>query len=81
MAKGRRWYQQFTRGDFPSLRAIAKQEGVTERYVARLVKGSLLAPDLIKKILAGQQPVTMTVEKLGAGFPLDWAEQRRHFGA
>jgi site-specific DNA recombinase len=80
VAKGRRWYQQFTRGEFPSMRAIAKQEGVTERYVARLVKGSLLAPDLIEKILAGQHPITMTVEKLGEGFPLLWAEQRRHFG-
>jgi hypothetical protein len=53
---------------------------VTERYVARLVKGSLLAPDLIEQILDGRQPVTLTVERLAAGFPVDWDEQRRHFG-
>ena len=80
VARGRRWYEQLTRGDRPSLRAIANAEGLAERYVARVLAGSLLAPDLIDKIVQGRQPVHFTVESLRRSPPLEWGEQRRRFG-
>jgi hypothetical protein len=80
LAKGRRWYRQLTSGEMPSIKAIATSENVTERYVARVLRGSLLAPDLIERILAGRQPVTLTVRQLLDPPPIDWAEQPKHFG-
>jgi site-specific DNA recombinase len=80
VARGRRWYEQLTSGDMPSLRAIANAEGLAERYVARVLAGSLLAPDLIDKIVQGWQPVHFTVESLRRSPPLEWDEQRRRFG-
>ncbi len=80
LARGRRWYRQLTSGEMPSIKAIATTENVTERYVARVLRGSLLAPELIDRILAGRQPVTLTVRKLLGPPPIDWAEQSQHFG-
>jgi len=80
LARGRRWYRQITSGEMPSIQAIAKAENVTERYVARVLRGSLLAPELMQRILDGRQPVGMTVRQLLDPPPLNWDDQRRHFG-
>jgi site-specific DNA recombinase len=80
LARGRRWYRQLTSGDMPSIKAIAQSEKVTERYVARVLRGSLLAPELIERILPGRQPVTLTVRQLLDPPPINWAEQPLHFG-
>ena len=66
LARGRRWYQQLTSGEMPSLRAIASAEGITERFVSRVIAGSLLAPDIIEKVIQGRQPITFTVKSLSS---------------
>lgn len=50
-------------------------------YVSRVLHGSLLAPDLIEKILKGTQPMALTVEALRSPPTLVWDEQRCRFGA
>jgi hypothetical protein len=80
LARGRHWYRQLTSGEMPSIKAIAKAEKVTERYVARVLRGSLLAPDLTERILVGRQPVTLTVRKMLDPPPIDWAQQPKYFG-
>lgn len=80
IARGRRWYEQLTSGEMPSLRAIARAEGLRDTYAARIFAGSLLAPDIVESVLVGRQPVTFTVDSLRTPPPLDWAEQRRAFG-
>jgi hypothetical protein len=80
LARGRRWYRQITSGEVPSIQAIAKAKKVTERYVARVLRGSLMAPDLMQRILDGRQPVGLTVRQLLGPPSMDWAEQHRHFG-
>jgi hypothetical protein len=80
VARGRRWYKQLTSGEMASIKAIAAAEKLNERYVARLLKGSLLAPDILQRILDGKQPVDLSVERLYAGVSADWAEQRVQLG-
>jgi site-specific DNA recombinase len=80
IAQGRKWYRQITSGEHATFRSIGKAEGVTERYVARVIRGSLLAPDIIQRVLEGRQPVTLSVQKLKKPFPSDWTEQRKFFG-
>jgi DNA invertase Pin-like site-specific DNA recombinase len=80
LARGRQWYRQITTGEVPSIQAIAKAENLTERYVARVLRGSLLTPDLMQSILDGRQPVGLTVRQLLDPPPMAWVEQRRHFG-
>jgi hypothetical protein len=77
IARGRHWYRQITSGEMASIQAIAKAEGVTERYVARVLRGSLLAPVLMQKILDGQQPLSLTGRSLLDPPEVRWKEQLR----
>ena len=77
IARGRRWYGQLTTGQRSSLREIAQAESLDERYVARILYGSLLAPDIVEKVVQGRQPVGFTMKSLKRLPPLDWDEQRR----
>jgi hypothetical protein len=79
IARGRHWYRQITSGEMPSIQAIAKAEGVTERYVARVLRGSLLAPMLMQKILDGHQPLRLSGRTLLDARPLSWPNQLREF--
>jgi site-specific DNA recombinase len=80
VARGYAWRQQLLNGRARSTAEIAQKEGVTHRYVARLLRLSFLAPDIIAGILAHRQPVPMTVDRLRGPIPFDWNEQRRLFG-
>jgi site-specific DNA recombinase len=80
VARGYAWRQQLLNGRARSTAEIAQKEGVTHRYVARLLRLGFLAPDIIAGILAHRQPVQMTVDRLRGPIPFDWDEQRRLFG-
>jgi hypothetical protein len=75
IARGRHWYRQITSGEMPSIQAIAKTEGVTERYVARVLRGSLLHPAIIRMILNGTQPLSLNGRALLDALPFQWNAQ------
>jgi len=62
------------------MRSLARQAGLTERYVGKVFGCALLAPDIIESILEGRQPYDLNFEKLCQKVPLSWAEQRSQFG-
>ena len=78
VARGYLWYELFVSGEVDSLRAIAEELRVTERYVSRIFRCAFLAPDIVEAILEGHQPPQLTVEKLRRA-PLLWTEQRTSF--
>jgi hypothetical protein len=57
IARGHKWFEDLVTGRARSLVEIAKAEGVTRRYVGRLLPLALIAPDIIASVLAGTQPV------------------------
>ena len=67
-------------GSVHSIAALAQREGVTRRYVARILQLGFLAPDIIAAILSNRLPARITVDRLRGPIPLDWNEQRRLFG-
>ena len=50
--------------DAATMQAIADREGVTQRRVAHLVDLAFLAPDIVRSIVEGRQPPTLTVDRL-----------------
>ena len=44
--------------------------------MARLMRLSLLAPEIVAAIMDGHQPESVTLANLMDPFPLDWKEQR-----
>jgi site-specific DNA recombinase len=80
IARGYAWYERLLLGKVDSLRSIADELRVTERYVSRIFRCAFLAPDIVEAILEGHQPPQLTVEELRLGAPLLWTEQRTSFG-
>ncbi len=80
VARGYVWYEKLVTGKVNSLRAIASELGVHERYVSRILRTAFLAPDIVEAIMEGRQPAQLTIERLRLGAPLAWTEQRKIFG-
>jgi hypothetical protein len=80
LVRGYRWRRQLMSGSAHSIGAIAKDNGITARYVSRLVRLSLLAPDIIEAILVHRIPSDVTLETLPYILPHDRDEQRCLFG-
>ncbi len=79
LAKAYRWKRMLEGGKVESIAALAKAEKVTRSYVCRLLRLTLLAPDLVEAALNGRQPIGLDLERLKGALPLDWAEQRAAF--
>ena len=54
------------------------REGLTVRYVGRLIRLAFLAPDIVESVVEGRQPTTLTAEALTRRIelPLSWSAQR-----
>ena len=78
IARGRTWFEELATGRARSLQDLAKRDGITRRYIRRLVDLAFLSPQLVDVILQGRQPVVLTATRLTElDLPLDWAEQHR----
>lgn len=62
-----------------SIREIALALGVDNSYIARLLRLSLLAPDIVEAILEGTEPSGLSLEKMYRA-PMDWERQRQALG-
>ena len=51
--------------------------GSTATYISRVLRLTLLAPDIVEAILDGRQPAELQLDDLLEGFPLEWEGQRR----
>jgi hypothetical protein len=74
------WRDELLAGKVATIQALAQREGLTRRYVMRVLRVNFLAPDLIDAILAGHQPPAFTLEPFRRPIPLEWAAQRKLFG-
>ena len=48
--RGRQWFENLASGRAGSLTEIAEAEGVSTRYVGRLIPLAFLAPDIVARI-------------------------------
>ena len=74
------WNQALITGQVSNMEMLAKQENVTQRYIAHLIKLAFLAPDIIKSIIKGDIPKKLILGRLKEGFSYDWNEQRKELG-
>ena len=83
VARGRLWFEELAAGRVASMQAIADREGMTQRYVSRLLPLAFLAPQIVEAILQGRQPTDLSAARLTnqIDLPLDWAEQRELLGS
>ncbi len=61
-------------------RQLARQEGIDQSIVNEMLRLTLLAPDLIEQLMAGQQPRSLTVAQFQRNrLPVEWQAQRTLF--
>src|SRR4051794_17269046 len=78
IARGRAWFEELVSGRARSLQELAKRDGISRRYIRRLVGLAFLSPQLVEAILQGRQPVALTATRLTElDLPLDWTEQQK----
>jgi hypothetical protein len=80
LAKAHRWRRLIETGRYASAAELSKKEGINESYVCRMLRLTLLAPDIVEAILNGRQPKTLELKSLLKPFPSEWQAQRHHFG-
>ena len=76
LARAFRWRRMMEAGRFATLNELAAAEKINSSYVSRLLRLTLLAPDIVKAILDGRQLEGMTLPGLMEPFPVEWGEQR-----
>ena len=67
-------------GRYATLNELAAAEKINSSYVSRLLRLTLLAPDIVEAILDGGQPDGMTLPGLTEPFPVEWEGQRVALG-
>ena len=64
IARAFRWREMIEAGAYATIREIAAAENINETYVGRALRLTLLAPDIVEAVLAGQQPARMHLDDL-----------------
>ena len=75
LARAFRWQKMLRDGDYQTLEDIADAENINPSYVSRLLRMTLLAPEIVEAILAGTQPAGVTRAKVMKPFPMEWQRQ------
>jgi hypothetical protein len=72
LARGFRWRKLLETGDFSTIEEIADAENINSSYVSRVLRMTLLAPEIVEAILAGRQPEGLTMARAMQPFPMGW---------
>ena len=76
-ARAHRWKRMLDGGSCRSAGELAEAEGVTRSFVNRLLRLTLLAPDIVETILEGRQPRAMQLDDLTRVMLTTWDEQKQ----
>jgi DNA invertase Pin-like site-specific DNA recombinase len=82
VARATSWLTRLTSGKGVTTAELARQDGIDDGEISRVLPLAFLAPDIVEAVVQGRQPLTLTATYLKRlkPLPLDWAEQRRVFG-
>jgi hypothetical protein len=76
IVRAHRWRQMLESGEYASSAELAKAEKVSDSYVSRILRLTLIAPDIVEAILIGRQPSTLQLDNLLKPLPAVWELQR-----
>jgi hypothetical protein len=77
IARAHRWKRLLETGRFASIADLAEAEKINPSYLSRVLRLTLLAPDITEAILDGRQPPALQLDALLKPFPVEWDAQRR----
>jgi hypothetical protein len=77
LARAFRWQRMLDDGVCATIEELARREKVNRGYMCRVLRLTLLAPDLVELILEGRQGPQVNLTQLLDSVEIDWVVQRR----
>jgi hypothetical protein len=75
LARAHCWRKLIEDGEYSSITELAHAKGVNQSYACRLLRLTLISPDIVKTILDGKQFSELQLHDLLRPFPLHWPGQ------
>lgn len=79
LARAFRWKRLLESGEFATIAELAEREGIASSYMTRVLRLTLLAPDIVEAILDGQQGPEVTLARVLEPFQVEWEGQTDRF--
>jgi hypothetical protein len=76
LARAFRWRKLLETGAHGTIEELAAAEKINSSYVSRVLRMTLLAPDIVEGILDGRHSPAVTFRRLSMPFPLAWTDQQ-----
>ena len=77
LARAHRWQGLLESGAYGSIAELAAAERINASYLARVLRLTLLAPDIVETVLDGTGSAEITLAKLMIPLRIEWDAQRR----
>ena len=78
LARAFRWKRMLESGEFTTMAELAEREGIAPSYLVRVMRLTLLSPEIVEAILDGKQEPEVTLARVLELFPAEWPEQTDH---
>ena len=78
LARAFRWKRLLESGEYATIAELAQREGIAPSYMTRVLRLTLLAPDIVEAILDGKQAPEVTLARVLEPFPVEWDTQYRY---
>jgi hypothetical protein len=77
LARAHRWHQVLESGEYETLTELSAAERISRSYICRVLRLTLLAPDIVDRVLDGRPTAGLT--QLLKPFPLEREMPRQKF--
>jgi hypothetical protein len=75
LARAFRWKRMLESGEFGTIAELAEREGIAPSYMTRVLRLTLLAPDIVQAILDGRQGPEVTLQGVLKPMAFEWSQQ------
>ena len=69
------WRRRLERGDVNTIADLAREEGISDRYVSRVIRLAWLAPSVLDRLVLRREPTVLSIFDLCGVAELPWVEQ------
>lgn len=79
VARAHRWKRMLATENYTTVKELAHREGIAFSYMTRVLRLTLLAPEIVEAILNGQHSRELKLSSILDPFPMDWDAQTAWF--
>ena len=71
------WRRRMEAAEFSTVQDLAVAEGISDRFISRMMRLSYLSPDVLQRLVTQRVPPAVSLNELIAVAELPWAEQMK----